>query len=87
MISTLSLEASGYPQSLLVHNPNGHIKGHWRLIAYVHIAQVYCIFLFMSAVSLFGTIIAEVNEIVKQITNKKKDLEEILETYQSVQPR
>ena len=49
--------------------------------------QVLCIFLFMVAVSLFGTIIAEVNEIVRQITLKKKDLEKILETYQSVHPR
>jgi hypothetical protein len=49
--------------------------------------QVLCIFLFMAAVSLFGTIIAEVNEIVRQITMKKKDLEKILESYQSVHPR
>jgi hypothetical protein len=41
----------------------------------------------MAAVSLFGTIIAEVHEIVKQITMKKKELEKILETYQSVHPR
>jgi hypothetical protein len=41
----------------------------------------------MAAVSLFGTIIAEVNEIVRQITLRKKDLEKLLETYQSVHPR
>jgi hypothetical protein len=41
----------------------------------------------MSAVSLFGAIIAEVNEIGRQITTKKKDLEKFLETYRTVNPR
>ena len=41
----------------------------------------------MSAVLLFGTIIVEVNEIVKQMTNTKEDLEESFENCQSVKPR
>ena len=41
----------------------------------------------MSAVLLFGTIIVEVNEIVKQMTNTKEDLEENFENCQSVKPR
>jgi hypothetical protein len=49
--------------------------------------QVYCIFLFLSAASLFGTIIAQVNEIVADLTTKKKDLDSILENYLSVNPR
>ncbi len=48
---------------------------------------MYCIFLFLSAASLFGTIIAQVNEIVAQMTTKKKDLDAILEAYLSVRPR
>jgi hypothetical protein len=51
------------------------------------VLQVYCIFLFLCAASLFGTIIAQVNEIVAQMTIKKKDLDKILEIYLSVRPR
>jgi hypothetical protein len=47
---------------------------------------VYCIFLFLTAASLFGTIIAQVNEIVAGLTTKKKDLDSILEIYLSVHP-
>ena len=49
--------------------------------------QVYCLFLFLCAASLFGTIIAQVNEIVAHLTTKKKDLDEIFESYLSVRPR
>jgi hypothetical protein len=49
--------------------------------------QVFCIFLFLCAASLFGTIIAQVNEIVADMTTKKKDLDNILEIYLSVYPR
>jgi hypothetical protein len=49
--------------------------------------QVFCLFLFLCAASLFGTIIAQVNEIVAQLTTKKKDLENILASYVCVKPR
>ncbi len=49
--------------------------------------QVYCVFLFLCAASLFGTIIAQVNDIVADLTTKKKDLDNILETYLTVYPR
>ncbi len=49
--------------------------------------QVFCIFLFISAASLFGTIIAQVNEIVSELTTKKKDLEHIMDTYLHLNPR
>ena len=49
--------------------------------------QVYCIFLFLCAASLFGTIIAQVNEIVASVTVKKKDLDSILEVYLNIHPR
>jgi len=49
--------------------------------------RVFCIFLFLCAASLFGTIIAQVNEIVAQLTTKKKDLENILASYVFVKPR
>ena len=49
--------------------------------------QIYCIFLFLGSASLFGSIIAQINEIVKDITTKKKDLDEILEGYLAVRPR
>ena len=43
--------------------------------------------MFLSAASLFGTIIAQVNEIVADLTTKKKDLDSILESYLAVNPR
>ena len=49
--------------------------------------QIYCIFLFLGAASLFGTIIAQINEIVATLTTKKKDLDEILEGYLAIRPR
>ncbi len=49
--------------------------------------QVFCTFLFLSAASLFGTIIAQVNEIVADLTTKKKDLDKILESYLNLNPR
>jgi hypothetical protein len=48
---------------------------------------VFCIFLFLCAASLFGTIIAQVNEIVADLTTKKKDLDRILEAYLVLNPR
>ena len=49
--------------------------------------QVFCIFLFLCAASLFGTIIAQVNEIVADLTTKKKELDRILEAYLVLNPR
>jgi hypothetical protein len=51
------------------------------------LSQVFCIFLFLCAASLFGTIIAQVNEIVAHLTTKKKDLDTILEAYLVLNPR
>jgi hypothetical protein len=51
------------------------------------ILQIFCIFLFLCAASLFGTIIAQVNEIVADLTTKKKDLDRILESYLTLNPR
>jgi hypothetical protein len=50
-------------------------------------SQVFCIFLFLCAASLFGTIIAQVNEIVADLTTKKKDLDRVLEAYLTLTPR
>jgi hypothetical protein len=41
----------------------------------------------MCAASLFGTIVAQVNEIVGDLTTKKKDLDRILESYLVLNPR
>ena len=49
--------------------------------------QIYCIFLFFCAVSLFGTIVAEVNEIVAHLNAQKKDLDQVLEPYLAINPR
>ena len=49
--------------------------------------QVYCILLFMYAASLFGTIIAQINEIVVQNTTMTKDLDVVLESYLALKPR
>jgi hypothetical protein len=50
-------------------------------------SKVFCIFLFMCAASLFGTIVAQVNEIVGDLTTKKKDLDRVLEAYLVLNPR
>ncbi len=57
---------------------------HYSLVCAL---QVFCIFLFMCAASLFGTIVAQVNEIVGELTTKKKDLDKILEAYLVLNPR
>jgi hypothetical protein len=49
--------------------------------------QVYCIFLFLYAASLFGTLISQVNEIVASHASMSKELDAILEAYLAVQPR
>ncbi len=48
---------------------------------------MFCIGLFLCAASLFGTIIAQVNEIVSQLTTRKKDLDNILASYVYLKPR
>jgi hypothetical protein len=50
-------------------------------------SQVYCIFLFFCAASLFGTLISQVNEIVAAQGMVTKELDGILEAYLTVQPR
>ena len=49
--------------------------------------QIFCVFLFLCAASLFGTIIAQINEIVADLTTKKKDLDKVLEIYLTLTPR
>ena len=49
--------------------------------------QVYCATLFLFSASLFGTIIAEVNEVLLLMRSKSKGLEKILEAYLSIKPR
>ncbi len=48
--------------------------------------QVYCIFLFLCAASLFGTIVSQINEIVASQTTISKELDKILEAYFSIEP-
>ncbi len=49
--------------------------------------QVYCIFLFFCAASLFGTLISQVNEIVAAEAAVSKELDTVLEAYLTVKPR
>jgi hypothetical protein len=49
--------------------------------------QIFCIFLFLCAASLFGTLISQVNEIVNQQTSMSKELDVILEAYLAVEPK
>ena len=51
------------------------------------VLQVYCVFLFFCAASLFGTLISQVNEIVAAQAAVSKELDGILEAYLSVEPR
>jgi hypothetical protein len=48
---------------------------------------MFCIALFVVAASLFGTIIAEVNEILAQVTKKKAELDKIFNSYLAIHPR
>jgi hypothetical protein len=49
--------------------------------------QMFCIFLFMGAASLFGTIVSQINEIVASQTSISKELDHVLEAYFSIEPR
>ncbi len=49
--------------------------------------QVFCIFLFLSAASLFGALVSEMNDIVVSATNVTKELDENLESYTAIKPR
>ncbi len=49
--------------------------------------QVFCIFLFMSAASLFGALVSQVNEIVAAATNALKELDENMEAYTAIHPK
>jgi hypothetical protein len=49
--------------------------------------QIYCVFLFLAAVSLFGTLISQLNEIVAAQTNQTKELENTLASYLAIIPR
>jgi hypothetical protein len=49
--------------------------------------QVFCIFLFLGAASLFGTIVSQINEIVASQTTISKELDCILEAYFSIEPK
>jgi hypothetical protein len=49
--------------------------------------QVFCIFLFLCAASLFGTLISQINEIVNQSTSMSKELDVILEMYLAIEPK
>jgi hypothetical protein len=49
--------------------------------------QVFCIFLFFCAASLFGTIISQANEIVASQAAVSKELDSTLEAYLTVHPR
>jgi hypothetical protein len=59
-----------------------------KRISHVYdLEQVYCIFLFLGAASLFGTLVSQINEIVaaQQVVSKELDL--ILDAYLSIHPR
>jgi hypothetical protein len=45
------------------------------------------VFLFLAAVSLFGTLISQLNEIVAAQTIQTKDLEDTLASYLAINPR
>ncbi len=60
------------------------MDGGWEwLVPY----QIFCIFLFLCAASLFGTLISQINEIVNQSTSISKEIDVILEMYLAVEPK
>jgi hypothetical protein len=48
--------------------------------------QVFCVFLFLCAASLFGALVSQVNEIVATATYATKELDENMEAYSSIHP-
>jgi hypothetical protein len=50
------------------------------------VVQVFCLFMFITAVSLFGTLISQINEIITVRANKHRELDNILEAYFIIQP-
>ena len=61
----------------------------WDNFIYIHWRkwQIYCIFLFLGAASVFGTLISQVNEIVNQQTSMSQELDEVLEAYLAIEPK
>ncbi len=57
------------------------------LLFFLTMVQMFCVALFVVAASLFGTIIAEVNEILAHLTKRKVELEKIFDSYLAVNPR
>jgi hypothetical protein len=49
--------------------------------------QIFCVFLFLAAASLFSIIISQVNEILVGQSKLSKELDNTLEAYLAVQPR
>ena len=53
---------------------------------FLRMPQVYCVFLFMVATTLFGVLVSELNEIVAMATFATKELDENLEAYSVIKP-
>jgi hypothetical protein len=49
--------------------------------------QVFCVFLFVCAASLFGALVSEISEIVVSATHASKELDENLESYTAIKPK
>ena len=45
--------------------------------------QVFCVFLFTFAASLFGTLLGEIQQVFATLNKKAKELEEYMEGYQN----
>ncbi len=49
--------------------------------------QIFCVFMFLIAISLFGTLISQLNEIVAARTSQTKDLDNALASYLTIKPK
>ena len=50
-------------------------------------AQVFCVFLFLCAATLFGALVSQLNEIVVTTTHATKELDYNLESYTYIKPK
>jgi hypothetical protein len=51
------------------------------------LGQVYMILVFLAAVSIFGTLISQLNDIVAAQTLENKELDETLRAYLDIRPK
>ena len=64
-----------------------HIIVLVNVVITLGVLQIFCVFMFLIAISFFGTLISQLNEIVAARTNQTKDLDDALGSYLAIEPQ